>query len=79
MIKTVANIKCTIKEFDSNWFIDHNTPLEVAKEILFFYLKTIGQIEDQKETKEAMQKMTDEAAKNNPTSENTTKVDPTPK
>jgi|HubBroStandDraft_3_1064219.scaffolds.fasta_scaffold00795_2 hypothetical protein len=47
MFKHLVQFEKEIQGFKSYWHLDNGMPTTVAKEMLLYFLKCIGQIEDQ--------------------------------
>jgi hypothetical protein len=47
MLKHTVKLKCVIGDFEGDFICDRDTPIPVAKEMLFKFMKHLGQIEDQ--------------------------------
>lgn len=46
MIKSVVKIEMQVEDKVGSFFIDYDTPILVAKEMCFGFIKYLGQIED---------------------------------
>jgi hypothetical protein len=46
MLKPIAHFEAIVNGKTGHWILDHDTPVEVAKEMLFQFQKDLGQIED---------------------------------
>lgn len=46
MIKNIFQIEATVDGKTGRFLVDNETPIGIAKEILFQFLKYIGQLED---------------------------------
>lgn len=46
MLKNLSRLECMVNNKVGHFYCDYDTPLEVAKEMLFQFQKYIGQVED---------------------------------
>jgi len=47
MLKVIAKFESVVENRVGHFLLDHDTPITVAKEMCFNFLKYIGQMEDQ--------------------------------
>ncbi len=47
MLKNLSRLESVIGDKVGHFFVDNDTPISVVKEMMFQFLKYIGQIEDQ--------------------------------
>ncbi len=64
MLKYIAKYESTVEGKVGHFLLDHDTPICVAKEMAFQFLKYLGQIEDQAR---AQQEAAKAEAENTPT------------
>jgi len=46
MLKTLARLESIVENRVGHFFLDHDTPINVAKEMCLNFLKYLGQVED---------------------------------
>lgn len=46
MLKNICRLESKIEDKVGHFFVDHDTPLHIVKEMLFQFQKYVGQIED---------------------------------
>lgn len=63
MLKTSAKLECVVNEKIGHFYCDNDTPIPVAKEMLFQFQKYLGQLEDSIKSAEETKKAQEEADK----------------
>jgi hypothetical protein len=47
MLKHTVKLECTLEDKEGHFICDHDTPIHIAKEMLFQFMKHLGIVEDQ--------------------------------
>jgi hypothetical protein len=55
MLKNKAQLECIVNEKVGHFYCDQDTPIPVAKEMLFQFQKYLGQLEDASKAAQAQQ------------------------
>ncbi len=62
MLKNVTKLESTVGDKVGHLYLDSDTPIESAKAMIFDFLKTIGQIEDNIKAQQAAAKVAEAPA-----------------
>ncbi len=56
MLKNCTRLECVVNDKTAHFYCDTDTPLEVAKEMIFQFQRYVGNIEDQVKAAQEAQK-----------------------